>query len=442
MFSGFQTERDPAKEGLHATGHTAPFHTIRPYEAALYLQFLQQEAGSRQPVVDLWTTSQAARTKEAFDKHLDTIVPFAEHFREFAVSDLNKQLAGTPLPSLFSDLDDARPAGVEPRVLLPSPLLLPSRKYDRWVNLAPLFAQFELYQVDPDARHVRVDTSDVPNTEHLQIDAIVKIGSSWERRRVEGPIFEFCRDDEGDDISFFYLVLSNDDRMREGEIDGSYKVETKAACPGGWSGYIRTVFTLDESSYETQPAGTTAYERHEREEQRWTVVETNLVTTPYQPEFEQLTMAWHVISSVDIWQTFTSQCMGYYPARTGVLTDTEVANSGFSETSIFAAFPASAGTFSLQPVAVGHSFDMPVTYTDDDQCEATFQTSQGTKLVTEGIAYLYSNIPDFTPLVPLPNDPGHFTGSATVLHNEQPRPGGAQVMDLSVNWDLRRTLDR
>ena len=29
------------------------------YQAALYLQFVQQEAGSIQPVVDLWTTSQA-----------------------------------------------------------------------------------------------------------------------------------------------------------------------------------------------------------------------------------------------------------------------------------------------------------------------------------------------------------------------------------------------
>src|SRR5205085_288371 len=167
LFDAFQTVRDPAEEGLHATGFTTPFNRQRPYEAALYLQFLQQEAGSRQPIVDLWTTSQAARTKEEFDTHLDSIVPFSTHLREFAVSDLNLELPGSPLPSLFSDLDDARPAGVEPRVLLPSPLLLPNRTYGRYVDVAPLFSRFELYQVNEDTRHVRVDLSDVPGAGYL-----------------------------------------------------------------------------------------------------------------------------------------------------------------------------------------------------------------------------------------------------------------------------------
>lgn len=441
LFDAFQTVRDPAEEGLHATGFTAPFNRQRPYEAALYLQFLQQEAGSRQPIVDLWTTSQAARTKEAFDTHLDSIVPFITHFREFAVSDLNLELTGSPLPLLFSDLDDARPEGIEPRVLLPSPLLLPNRTYGRYVDVAPLFSRFELYQVDEDTRHVRVDLSDVPGAEYLHIDAVVKVGSNWERRKVDGPVFEFCREDADDDISFFYLVLSNHDRRREGRIDNEYKVETKPTCPGGWTGHIRTVYTLDESWVNVQPSGSSQYERHEHEEQTWTVVNTEIIQPPSQPTtVEQLTTAFQVVSWVDDWHASTSSCFGP-PPRFGTETSTLVANSGFAATSLFQVFPLSAGTFSLTPVAPGHGFQLPVTTTNYDECDGSTYTSIGSRFIPEGFAYL-TVTPGLVYLTPLPNDPGHFAGSATVVHSESPINGGTQIIDLSVSWDLRRTLAR
>jgi hypothetical protein len=441
LFRGFQVERDPAEEGLHATGFTPPLNRIRPYEAALYLQFLQQETGSRQPIVDLWTTSQAARTKEAFDTHLDSIAPFRTRFREFAVSDLNKDLLGAPLPLLFSDLDDARPEGVEPRLLLPSPLLLPDVSYGRFIDVAPLFSRYELYRVHEATRHVRVDVSDVPGAEYLHIDAVVKVGSQWERRKVEGPVFEFCREDEGDDISLFYLVLSNHDHRREGRIDSDYSVETKSSCPGGWTGHIRMVYTFDESRVDVDQSGSSQLERHEREEQTWTVVKTELVKPPNQAlTVEQLTTTFQVVSWIDEWQSWTRSCSGA-PPRLGTRTSTRTANSGFAGTSFFQVFPLPAGTFSLTPVAPGQEFQLPVTFTSHDECDGITTTTNGSKLISQGFGYL-TLAPGLTYLTPLPNDPGHFAGSDTVLHHEMPVAGGMKTIDVTVSWDLQRKLAR
>lgn len=210
-------------------------------------------------------------------------------------------------------------------------------------------------------------------------------------------------------------------------------------CPGGWTGQIRTVYTFDESRVITEPSGTT--ERHEREEQSWTVVKTELVKPPaQQTTVEQLTTAFHVTSSVNDRQTSTSTCFGP-PPRTGTETSTRAANSGFAETSFFQAFPLSSGTFSLTPIAPGHGFQLPVTTTNYDECDGTSSTGQESALIAENFPYL-TITPGLVYLTPLPNDPGHFAGSASVLHSELPVNGGTQSIDLSVSWDLRRTLAR
>jgi hypothetical protein len=61
--------------------------------------------------------------------------------------------------------------------------------------------------------------------------------------------------------------------------------------------------------------------------------------------------------------------------------------------------------------------------------------------VTEGSAYLTA-IPEWVPLTELPNDPRHFVHSAQFVHDVQPVPGGELVTDVTVSWDLRRTLTR
>ena len=42
-------------------------------------------------------------------------------------------------------------------------------------------------------------------------------------------------------------------------------------------------------------------------------------------------------------------------------------------------------------------------------------------------------------LAPDPNDPGHYGGRNTCVHTETPQVGGAHVVDISVEWALRRS---
>jgi hypothetical protein len=426
-FSDFQNDRRYEPDaGLQVTD------SWLEYEAALYLQFVQQEADSIEPVLDIWTKSQAARTEEDLDTHLDSILSFQDHFRDFGVRDLNVELTGKPVSPMFSDLDPARTKNLLPEVLLPTVKLLPDRNFQRWAEVDPLFVQHERYLVDDLTRYVRIDVSDVPNAEHLPIDAIVRVGSNWERRKVPGPIFEFCRDDAGDDISEFYLVLSNDDRRHDGKVNAQYKVETKSFCPGGWTGQIRFVQTLDEHSEPSTPTSSSIIDRHEHEEQTWTVISTAPVEQPYPGE--ELTATWQADHSVENVTTTVEQ-------GCGTSTFTEFGNGSGSAKTTFDAFPAAAGSFSFTPAEQSHSFGAPITYAAQ-KCDGGSDSVEDTQQVVEGIGYLIA-VSGLSLLTPLPDDPGHFAGKSTLVHDEQPTAGGGlQVLDLTVNWDLRRTLER
>jgi hypothetical protein len=52
------------------------------------------------------------------------------------------------------------------------------------------------------------------------------------------------------------------------------------------------------------------------------------------------------------------------------------------------------------------------------------------------------SVPTLAILTPVPGEPGHFTGSGTILHHEEPKPGGMLVIDQTVEWDLMRTVER
>jgi len=424
LFTQFQTQRASTTYGLQETGG------MFPYQAALYLQFVQQESGSIQPLVDLWTESQAARTNEELDTHLNSLLSFSDHFRDFTVRDLNLDLAGTPIDPLFSEFDGARTKGIPPYILQPQWHLVANTTEDYGVYSLPLFAMFTTFSVDDGARYVRIDASAVQNAPHLSLDAIVKVGARWERRKVEGPIFEFCREDAGDDISEFYLVMTNDDRSTDGIVDGEYKVQAKPSCPGGWSGQIRSVMTHDKHSEETWVHGSQVIDLHERDEQSWTVVGTE---APY-PGMDQLDTSWQATYSSNSVTTAWEQDCGK-----SVFTDSS--NESGTAQSAFYAFPIGAGVFSLTPIALSHNFNAPIEY-KFQKCDGSSGTSEGEELVVEGFAYLTA-VQDLMNMTELPDDPGHFAGTANVIHSEQQTSGvGLEVIDITVSWDLRRKLAR
>jgi hypothetical protein len=430
LFRRYQLLRDSGSDGLHETRGSLP------YEAFLYPLFVQEENGGKPAkMLDFWSTSQGARNRVDLDDHLNTSFAFADHFRDFAVRNLNRALPGGPVVAPHATYDAqllyGAPLGAfvpEPSLELQAPLTLHLP-----LQIAPLAAETEHYFLNDRVRSLRVDVSSVPNSEHLSLDAVVKVGKSWKRERLSGPVYEFCRDDDpSKDISELYLVFSNFDRQRSGQVKGDYEITTRAFCPGGWSGSIHARQTLDESSDEVQPAGRTVIERHTRDDQRWSVVGTTLYLPPGYPkgyENERLDMHWSAEYSVDSLNTFTDK-------NCGTTVSTDNGSGTGSDKTLFDTFAVGPGKYSLTPSQTGHEFTISLSSVTN-KCEGVSISSPHDQTISEGIAYLIT-IPELTGLTEDPKDPGHFAGKSTFLHDVQARPGGQQVIDITVDWDLRR----
>lgn len=406
-----------------------------PYAAFLYPFFINEEGNDKPDVfLSFWNGVAAARTIVDLDNRLNSIFPFSEHFREFTVRNFNRDLPGDPIAFAHVGSDSALPFTEEYAAKVLQPVLVfagPVSDLASKLDIAPLAMQLERYQLQPVVRFFRIDASTVGNGSHLAMDAIVKIKGVWSRRRIAGQVFEFCRDNEADDIDELYLVYSNFDHARTGTMDGNFRITSKLACPGGWNGTIKLVQKLDEHSNETQAAGTSIYDRHKRDEQVWTVSGTRLVTMPgYPPGYETETIdtLWHGSVSIDESSMFIESC-GNNPTTT-------VGADEHSSVTSFGAFPSGTGVFTIQAIAPGTSY-MIDTVSTGQQCGAPTVTTMGQELSVEALGVL-AQIPEFAALTEKPGEPGHFVGKVTYLHDVQARPGGEQIIDHTLEWDLTR----
>ncbi len=301
-------------------------------------------------------------------------------------------------------------------------------------SIAPLFAQYEHFYVHDDVVYGIFDFSDVPNMEHLRIDAIVKVGNEWERREVDGPIFSFCRNDDEDRIDEIYLVLSNTDKDAvDGAIEGTYKLEARAVCPGGWSGSLRWVTTLDRYSHDVMPAGfSETFERHIREEQHWSVIGTEVLRPPQDPfEAERLLLSWRGTRDHErVQHSVDPSC--------GTTVSTESGSGGGAGGSTLLASPFGPGVFGLGPEGPPtNHYELPlaveITYCNggafSSNDSTTFYEAQGYLIAAPGLNFMQEN----------PPGSGRFSGSHVVLDSFDPMPGGGEQITLTVYWDLTRT---
>jgi hypothetical protein len=431
LFRRYQLEREARTNGLHATLGSLP------YEAYLYPLFVQEENGEDpSTLLDFWKTSQGARNAADLDDHLNATFAFADHFRDFAVRNFNRDLAGDPVMTPHSAYDPALPFGgalgsfvPEPSLEIPVPLTLSLP-----VSLAPLAAETHHYYLPDAVRSLRIDATDVPNMEHLSLDAIVKVGESWRRERLDGPIYEFCRSDPDHDISELYLIFSNFDRARSGRIDGEYRIESRTFCPGGWSGTIHARSIVSETLDEATSAGHTITDDYEQEDQYWTVTGTSLNLPPGAPpglENERLETRWSAVHTHSDLTTFTDgRCNSVYRSNR--------AGSGTGITS-FDTIATGPGTFALTPIATGKQFAIAGTSTSSS-CEGS-QTIEESETGIEGINWILAT-PGFVSMLEDPAGSGRFTGSHVVARQEQARPGGASLVEITVEWDLTRVEER
>lgn len=411
---------------------------LHPYQAYLYPFFVQDET-SRTDFLELWTGGAGARTPLELDDTLNQILPFAERFRDFAVRNFNTtaaELPGDPLPlaQRHQGLDPALPENVKPVVVQPQVTLVAPTTFARAAGMQPLAAQYEHYALEAGTRWAKLDFQTLANSGFVQADVIVNVAGTWERRRLPGLVFEFCRDDPGDDISEFYLVLSSHDRRPGVQVSGTYDVETRAVCPSGWTGWIKYVNTIREFDRDVGPSGTEIDEDDAVETQEWTFASTMPADGASRP-WDVVELAWR--GRYDKYRLFR-----YFPAlgclSATLASRTQATGSGSGTDRM--EMRLANGLWYLAPeITLPLPQILGTTRYYFYNCGGTSgESEEALPLHNDQFSTITTAVPQFYGLEPDPNDPNWFHGTYNLLHFENDEPDDYDLVDVTVTWDIRR----
>ena len=203
------------------------------YSAYIWPFFLQQEKGSPSPVFQSWVAIEAASNPAGINDAVDAQLSFGEHFRDFAVRNLNIDLTGDPLEVLYEDLTagapsgDQFPTGALPRMTNSGQIRLASAPATS-VRIEALAAQYDKLLVWDEVRKLTFDFSEAGDAD---VDVIADIGGVWRRISVDSSRrLVFCRELPEERVDNLFVILSNWDKTRNDLIRGSYEIERKASC--------------------------------------------------------------------------------------------------------------------------------------------------------------------------------------------------------------------
>jgi hypothetical protein len=229
-------------ESLHAPFRADEDYYFHKYAAYIWFFFMEQEIGA-EAVGRIFRELQSVEPgdDEAAMAVIDAELPLAEHFRDFAVRNLNLNLLpGDPITPSYDDFDPAFPDNYPPPMTvgeMRSDARLrpqeegeePRRVADRIKSLS---AHYYRFTPDPEAEigQIGFDFSGLAPAEALAVDAIVKIrNKGWERRRLDpNGAITFCTSRPEDDVQDMFLVLSNHDRNLATSVQGEVTVSVLA----------------------------------------------------------------------------------------------------------------------------------------------------------------------------------------------------------------------
>jgi len=406
-----------------------------PYDAFIYPFFVQQEKGDRKAIPNLWKNSSAATSPAALDDQLNAVLGFSEHFRDFAVRNMNvtvEQFPGDPLPLAQrhqKQTGSAIPENVKPHILEPVvELNFPVDEMQRDSKIQPLAAQYEHYKLDPNIKYVRLDLDTLGGASHADADVIVKVGANWSRRKLSNLTFEFCTDQDA--VEEFYLILSNHAHGNGEIVDGHYLVTTEFECPSGWSGNFELEMTYDRVETGSEPGYQFQITETERERHRWTVSGSTEVAFPV-PQ-DEIAIHWHgTYERTEFGTASDSLC----PGKRLSASESSTATGQGSDTLV--AYAAGGGQYSIVLAEPYESNEMT----------GTFETSFVGCTQSGTAAYEMTPLPemlglalsmDLAFLVPAPDDPKKYSGESTLLDEERPTAYGTERTKQVLRWDLYR----
>ena len=154
---------------------------------------------------------------------------FQDHFRDFAVRNVNEKLDGNPLGVTYHDQDGKFPEDT-PHKLTNHGVLKVNSVPATTVKIQPLAAQFDQFFLDPAVRKIILRFDKISKAD---VDVIAKIKDTWKRFKVDtSKPLVFCRKVAAEDVSQMIIVLSNHEKTEGKVLKGSYKIEREASCCG------------------------------------------------------------------------------------------------------------------------------------------------------------------------------------------------------------------
>jgi hypothetical protein len=244
-----------------------PLH-FHEYASFVWPYFMRQELDDQgEAIAQIWRNVEGKTTFKQFTEEIDSQLTFKEHFRDFAVRNLDQKFkpSGDQPIKTYQDFDKMFPldlprfqpydgedasVGTECAGLVsPNCLVLKAAgpgdaqpiEFNQ-VPLGPLLAHYYHFQPDgaakPDAPKVGqlvFDFSRLGPVDDLDIDFVVGIRDSespgevkWERRKVDkkNEPYRFCRTLKKDLVDQIYLVLSNHQKNERADpITGAFTVQ-------------------------------------------------------------------------------------------------------------------------------------------------------------------------------------------------------------------------
>jgi hypothetical protein len=219
----------PADVPLYHSPEQWGEHFLHMYGAYVWFLFVELKVGPER-VAQIWEDMEQVE-QDDWDGALAVIndaLPFEEHFRDFAVMNLNLDLEpGDPVSPSFADIDPIFPVGIRPP-------LIAGEGADRRIQpgeartvedaIPQLRAHYAYFVPQEGATGVTLDFTGLVPSEAVDVDLIVNIeGKGWERRQLDpAKVTTLCRDKPADNVKGFYLVISNHDVAAR--VEGNFSV--------------------------------------------------------------------------------------------------------------------------------------------------------------------------------------------------------------------------
>jgi hypothetical protein len=225
--------------------------------------FMQQESDA-DAIGNAWRNLRGKVGWWEVQRSLDGELSFEQRFDDYAVRVLNQTLQGNPInprfraPRLDPTFPDDSP--IDPRLQvevledLAEPMPAPTTRYSYTIRLPSLYSAY-LPIVPPAGAHtLRFEFAAF--APEIEVDAIVRIGDTWERRELPAAETVWCLDNPADAVEEGYLIFSNHDQ-NPAPLTRPWSITAEEAGCGTPVGTLVYSF-LDTAPLSSAPGGSSA----------------------------------------------------------------------------------------------------------------------------------------------------------------------------------------